>query len=170
MNAFVMPYDNTKIPQPPHLHTSDFTSSSVFIGLSHSDNQMNHFFTKKLMASTVMRFAAPLAQQQRRTFFTPIAQHQQQQVAHMMPHFQPQFHAPQPQQLFTPTPMTNFAFAQRCALNLQTNFNQKATLVEEAIEFMNRNKRKPKKANHGARPCSSVSRNKKKLRRHHYPK
>jgi len=34
------------------------------------------------------------------------------------------------------------------------------------LECMNRNKRRPKKANHGARPCSSVARKKKRLRRH----
>jgi hypothetical protein len=49
------------------------------------------------------------------------------------------------------------------AINLDGPF-----LVEEALEAMNRNKRRLKKANHGARPCNSRGRKARRIRRHLY--
>lgn len=105
----------------------------------------------------------------RRTFFTPSTT--------MTPstaqfNFQPQqqFKQQQQQQMlnFTPQlPQLNFAQFNHFSKPQQQQFK---FATEDALEFMNRNKRAPKKANHGARPCSSVQRSKKKLRRHHYPK
>eukprot|EP00461_Guttulinopsis_vulgaris_P003453 UN03454 len=51
--------------------------------------------------------------------------------------------------------------AQPTVFNMMQRPTMKQEFVAEALEFMNRNKRVPKKANHGARPCSSVARNKK---------
>jgi hypothetical protein len=41
-------------------------------------------------------------------------------------------------------------------------FKSQLVLPELGILFMNRNARAPKKANHGARPCSSVMRKERK--------
>mgnify|MGYP001047816979 CR=1 FL=1 len=38
----------------------------------------------------------------------------------------------------------------------------------DSLELMNRNKRKLKKANHGARPCNSRGRKARRIRRHWY--
>lgn len=93
----------------------------------------------------------------------------------------PRFTIPQPTAII-PTPqfhlnpqfsfMTSQKMAQTFSLQKPAPLSMKSfsAAVEDAIEFTNRNKRKPRRANHGARPCSSVSRSKKKLRRHHYPK
>ena len=118
-------------------------------------------------------------QQQSRGFFSA-TQHTPtpQQFNHFLQHNKPftpmptttttnQFAAQQ--QFFTPQP--TFRLMPQGQFNhfqpQQMTFSEQ---IENVFEFMNRNKRKPKKANHGARPCSSVSRSKKKLRRHHYPK
>ncbi len=42
--------------------------------------------------------------------------------------------------------------------------------IVDALELMNRNKRKLKKANHGARPCNSRGRKARRIRRHWYSK
>mmetsp|Transcript_13068 Transcript_13068/g.14692 ORF Transcript_13068/g.14692 Transcript_13068/m.14692 type:complete len:122 (-) Transcript_13068:39-404(-) len=44
-----------------------------------------------------------------------------------------------------------------------------AEAEEAGLKFMNRNKRRPKKANHGARPCSSVGRKARRLCRIAHP-
>ena len=97
------------------------------------------------------------------------------------PQIIPKFAAPQ-QQLFI-SPFNNnlammnakkmsqqFSVINKEAHQQQLKLNPFKLVAEDVIEFTNRNKRKPRRANHGARPCSSVSRSAKKLRRHHYPK
>lgn len=53
-------------------------------------------------------------------------------------------------------------------LNTATEIKQvtEQEIVEEQIEAMNRNARRPKKANKGARPCSHVARRARRIRRH----
>jgi hypothetical protein len=101
----------------------------------------------------------------RRTLFTPQMNTFQTPTPNLfMPIPQPQLQK-QFMAQYTPQPTLNaMTFGQ------QIQKQEFKIIQEEVLEFMNRNKRKPKKANHGARPCSSVSRSKKKLRRHHYPK